>query len=772
MSLFKCGILALSTYIFLFICYPAFGAEEEIIVKVKADNLKYDEDVGLVVASGSVEAKLEDIIINADSMRVDVATNIVTAEGNVSLSASHYSAMGEYLVYNASTESASISKFYSIYRSPGINGEVFIRIEEFYDEPVLKWGLEGDVTTCDYDAPHYNVKAKRFEFYPEDKMVGYSVTFYINGVPVMWFPYWIYSFKGRRSSLMPVIGSNDVEGNFAKFGFDYFIDNDAYGVLYVDLMQKKGLGKGVEHGYRLNENNSGVFYVYHLEERDTGLTDWVTKIDHNIRVSEDTKVNLFHGFSDIYLVPVGRLDQTYMRAELDHDSDRRLITKFDFLDDRYGGYERYNLDASHRIDGFDTRLTSSFSKGKNAPRYIRSNYRLSHKQPLFNERITFSSIVNFSSNAASEESPFDERLEPQVEIVDREDDYTLRVFQNWYIDTDRDIFTGDRNHEYLEKQPEVTLSLKSRDMGWFTLNSAFGAARYREARYISETTDLREFTAERYNANFSGTRSIQMGFGSRLSLLGGVEQYLYSPGDARYVLREEVDLRTDLGGFFSNSARYKRSYSEGNTPFFFDIVGVNQENVSDTVTLYYQDKIRWVTSCGYNFRSDLYNDLITTLTVKPDPRLEGSASTGYDINNSIYRDLVLRAFVSPWEKISWTWDSVHDINNNLFKSANSRIAAEIGEDWRYKFKVEFRHSYDYFTGGFILRDLTFVKDLHCWETRFVYSDWRKEWRLSFTLKAFPEQPVGWGAGERGYFLEGFSTDKLLNDFRQPSPRRY
>ncbi len=228
---------------FLIICAFARGsslsAAEEIIVNLKADSLRYDETGGVVVAVGSVEAKLGEFVINADVMRVDVASKVITAEGDVRLSTENYSAHGQLLVYDASAEAASISKFYTIYRSSDIKGEVFIRIDEFYDEPALKWGIEGDVTTCDYERPHYDVKAKRFEFYPEDKLVGYSVTFYINGIPVMWFPYWIYSFKRRRASLMPIIGHNEVEGDFAKFAFDYFIDNDAYGLIYIDLMQKR-----------------------------------------------------------------------------------------------------------------------------------------------------------------------------------------------------------------------------------------------------------------------------------------------------------------------------------------------------------------------------------------------------------------------------------------------------------------------------------------------------------------------------------------------------
>ncbi len=774
-ALSSLGLLALS-FCLIVSNTPAF-AEDEIIVNLKAQNLKYDEASGTILATGSVEARLKDVTVLADVLRVNVAGKVVTAEGNVSLKTADYSATGASLLYDASSEVGVMSKFYTVFAPKEINGKLYVRVEEFYEEPTFKWGKESDTTTCDYSEPHYDVKAKRFEYYPDDKLVGYSVTFYINRIPVMWFPVWVYSFKNRRASLMPVIGNNEVEGNFAKFGFDYFINNDANGLIFLDLMQKKGLGKGFEHYYRTDQNNSGTFYLYHLEERDTGLTDVVTRVDHEAQLGDNTKLDLLGKYADIYLVPFGRLDQTYGKVSLDHSSDRKWGLNIDALDDRWGGLESYNLSAAHSYQLYNTTLVAGFSKGKDVPSWDRFNTRLTHDQPLFKDNITFSTVVNFSRNAAGEKEAADELLQPQVQVLDREDDYSLRVFQNWYIDTDRGLFPGDKNNEYMEKQPEVTLSLKPRDVNlgdWnlFSLSPNFGAGRYHETKWISVTSHLRNFTTERYNANLTATKAVPLGWGSRLSLMGAVEQYLYTPGDQRYVLKDGLGVGTDLWGFFSNSINYQKGLSEGNTPFFFDIIGVNYENMGDTMTMYYLDKIRWVNSCGFNYKTRLYDDYLTRLRVAPDERLEGNVSTGYDINNKLYRDLVLGIRLAPVPKISWSWDSVHDINNNIFKSANSILDAEIGDDWRYKFHVRVGHSYDFFTGRFIMRDLMIVKDLHCWEMKYVYSDWLKEWRLSFTLKAFPEVPVGWGAGDRGYFFEGFSTDSFMQNFNQQSPSRF
>ena len=45
---------------------------------------------------------------------------------------------------------------------------------------------------------------------------------------------------------------------------------------------------------------------------------------------------------------------------------------------------------------------------------------------------------------------------------------------------------------------------------------------------------------------------------------------LYSPGDELYTYRENLALNTRLSTFFRNDMYYKKSISDGNSPFLFD----------------------------------------------------------------------------------------------------------------------------------------------------------------------------------------------------------
>ena len=71
-----------------FLCAAALAAETPDAtspVVLSADELTYDAELGLVVASGNVEIWRNDNVLLADTLTYNERTRIVTAAGNVSL---------------------------------------------------------------------------------------------------------------------------------------------------------------------------------------------------------------------------------------------------------------------------------------------------------------------------------------------------------------------------------------------------------------------------------------------------------------------------------------------------------------------------------------------------------------------------------------------------------------------------------------------------------------------------------------------------------------
>ena len=749
----------------------SFACAEELFINLKAETFRYDEVSGVVVAEGNVEVEIEGFFIKADRMRVDVASGMATAEGNVIVEGADYVAEGELLTYNSSKEVASLKDFYTIYSPKEIKGKLFVRVGEFIDSGVDRYGLDANITTCDYSDPHYHLKARRFEYYPGDKIVCFSVTFYIGSIPVFWVPYLIYDLKERRTSLSISFGTNPVEGDFVKTTFDYFVNKDHYGLIYLDLMSKKGLGKGFKHAYRIGGINTGTFLLYHLEERDTGLTDWAINLDHRIQLSEETKLTFMHDYKNIYRIyPGGRYDQNKTNITFRHSSDRTIYSSLNIDDNRQGGVEKYQFKLDHDIGKYDSSLFLKLDKSKNSPLWNNFSANLFHSQPLFVDDQTLTTKVNFVKNATDEGYPGDGRLDPEFVFRKKTDFYNLRATYNFYADTDGDRYKGDENVEFVKKKPEVWIGFSPIDLNLFSLNTNVEYGNYRERKYISSTGTLRDYTTGRYKVGMNGSKTIPVGYGTNLSLYASIDQYVYDPGDARFVYQDRVGLDTRLWGFFKNSLGYESGYSNGGTPFYFDTIGVNKNLLKETITLYYLSLINWSTSSGYNFLTKKYLDIASTLRYIPDQRLSVTLRGGWDIENQRYKDFSTKTVLRPWPRILAEIESTHDLNQSMLKSASTRFDVELGETWEQRVHIRAYSKYDYYTGRFELRDLSVIKDLHCWEAKFTYSSWRQEYIVTLMLKAFPSMPVGWASGERGFFLEGFDMRK--ERFYQPSPSRY
>ncbi|MCX5726177.1 MAG: DUF3769 domain-containing protein [Candidatus Saganbacteria bacterium] len=763
-KIYSKGILASLILFFIFI--PSKCSAEDALINLKAQSLKYEEEGRVVTAVGSVEVRLKDLYIRSDVAKVSVDSGIATAEGNVTISRKRYNALADSISYDASTEGTTLRNFSSVIEGENISGKVFIKAEYAKETENMSSGDEGGVTTCDYEETHYHLQARKFEFYPEDKIVCYSVTFYIGALPVMWMPYFIYSIKDKRSTNMPVFGRNDVEGDFVKTSWDYFFNNGSYGTVYLDLMQKKGFGHGFLEEYKLSKYHEGKFYLYHLNEQDTHLTDWVAKLDHNIKFDQYSNLLLSYNYSNIYLVPAGRMDQNQTRVDYNYSKERKLNVSFSELDDSFNHFRNYNFALNHSFNNFDTSYLFSQSHTTADPGWTREQQRFTYKQPFIFDDSTFGTTLNFYKNTTGDAYSPDERLEPEMVFNKKGDFYNLRVSENWYLDLDNKNYLGDVNDEYIEKQPEIECAFRPIRTYGFSISNNIAWARFHEAKYVGTLGRIRDFTSNRSKFGTDVSRSDSLPLNTTLMLFGGVDQFLYGPGDSRYVLREGVGVRTELGGFFRNYIDYKRGFSEGSSPFFFDSIGNNYDNIKNTLSMYHTDKVIWVVDGGYNFSAHKYFDLLTNLTIAPERRFRLYLSGGYDIENQRYRDFVTGMHVVPFPGTYADINSVHDLNSGALRSADSLFDIEMGDDWTNKWHIRAGNVYDFFTKRFLLRDLMIVKDLHCWEAKFMYSDYNKEYTFSFTLKAFPSQPFGWSTGG-GLFFQGFDQE-----FTGESPRRY
>jgi hypothetical protein len=760
--------IILASLFSLLISIPALC--EEMPVRVKADDLNFNQEAGLITASGSVEILFEGITIESDSARIDTNANIATAEGHVKIKRKDYDISSSGLTYDISGETAVVLDLKTIFYPSGINANFYIGAEKLTDHPDMKMGENGSLTTCDYAKPHYHVNCRWFDYYPDDKLVGYWCILYVGDVPTpVLTPYFVYDIKKKRSPYSFVYGENDVEGKFLKTSFDYFINNSASGVFYVDSTQIKGPGYGFSHDYVLNPQNSGNLYYYWMHEQDTKLNDYVVKLNHVINLDQYSKLTLLHDSEFMYQVPSGRKNGTSSSVGYTmNNGQQSLAANYSASEDKFTFQNSQAFNISNRIGSYNTGFSWDESNSEIGPKWKNSHDRFFHEQSLFTDDAKLSLNVNYSSYATDEGVAADEKLEPRIDLTYKGSFYSLKVTEDWYVDPDGDKFTADKNFSYLEKLPEITLGLNPIDLRYFSLNMSLGAARYHEAQFVSAFSRMRNMTANRYSLSAGLSRTDNLGFGTYLREGIGVNQYSYDTGDQRYQLNESLNMGTDLGGFFRNNADWLRAKVDGNSPFIFETLGSESEYVKDKITLYYQNKVIFDVSGGYNYQNSTYDDIISNLSIVPNEKLSINVTGGWSIQSQMYRDLSVGATFAPWPNFVNTGSLVYDLNTGTIDSANTLVDLEVGDTWENRWHFKMGNVYDTTTGNLTLTDLAIVKDLHCWEAVFTYNDFLKEYRFGLTLKAFPQFPLTYVSSPNGSYFNSFMDNM---HFEQESPRR-
>lgn len=200
--------------------------QTELPYLVSADNLAYDRENGLVIATGSVEIVQGDYILRADRLIYDQTANTVTAEGNVTL-----------LAPNKDTIFADRAQLSGDLANGVIEG---LRMQLSDDSRIAAAGgrriggfrtemrkvVYSPCKLCEKDptrAPIWQIKAYRVVHDEITKEIEYDdawLEFY--GIPVLYTPYLSHpdpTVKRRTGFLTPSYGNDSVLGVVVRTPF-------------------------------------------------------------------------------------------------------------------------------------------------------------------------------------------------------------------------------------------------------------------------------------------------------------------------------------------------------------------------------------------------------------------------------------------------------------------------------------------------------------------------------------------------------------------------
>ncbi len=776
---------------FFFFIIPLYG---EDLAYLQAEKVSYNEDNRLVIASENVRLKFKDVEIKAPYLKFDIDQNVVWGTGNITLIRGESSIKSQSFFLDLENTTVIIKQINLVIKPKEVTtGNIYLKVAELEDKGEEKCGENATLTTCDYENPHYYVKADRFNYYPDsgiwaENVYIYSPIFFPIGGH-LWLPYYHFALGKRNPILLvPQIGENNVEGYFVKTTWDYLLTKDQTGEVYLDWTYKKGVGLGFKHNYDFNHFMTGSFLLYAMKERDTAIQNYRFKVDPTFQINPALKIKPLFEEAKGYLINGGRTDFT----------TEEFITEYNDLGDRYflRLNETRNRIQSTRVNNFQFEKTYNSNKDL-LVNFSQTQYGMASKvvagvlQQEINlpNKIVFSDKFQYNANKYITDKEIEQQLQLSgtlVKTFDKEDlfsDYlnNLKLDLNYFLDLDGDAVTRDMNVSYVEKMPEISLGFRRVNLfGNIALDNQLQFGKYLENYYLSSAEGVYSKTAQKLQFDTTLSTMIKhlelSEVSSNIGIRFNFSQRAYDTGDKLFAFVQNYSYHMQLFSFIRDTISYNNESSLGNTPFYFDEKRYGLSQAINNLTFYWErlDKYNWQNKLGWDFLKTKAVNYTTEINIKPTDNLHLKIQTGYHFENRITQNDI-------WDDLSVMFVLIPLIYKNQdlnFSNIRTTLVQDLdkaelvrfeqgfkffyGKTWESRWDFDATWSYNFNTKGIRLQTLAVIKDLHCQTIALEYNAPLEEYRFKYTIKAFPEE----AATIKTNKYESFKFEGLINDKSQ------
>ncbi|HVP15534.1 MAG TPA: putative LPS assembly protein LptD, partial [Terriglobales bacterium] len=204
-------------------------AAKKELVDYDAGRIEFQVPRNTIVLDQAAHLVYQDLELHSASVRYDVDKQTLVAEGKPVLGEHAEEVNGRLMSYDLGTRVGTIYEAETAYEKGIYRGDRIRKVGE--DELDV---MHGSYSTCNLAKPHYHFSARWMKIYLKDKLVAKPVVFYIENVPLLALPFWVFPVKpGRHSGfLFPQFefGLNNQAGQFLRNAGYYWAPND-----YMDL---------------------------------------------------------------------------------------------------------------------------------------------------------------------------------------------------------------------------------------------------------------------------------------------------------------------------------------------------------------------------------------------------------------------------------------------------------------------------------------------------------------------------------------------------------
>jgi len=248
----------------LYCLYAQENKVEPIIVN--GDTVEYSADVKEVTATGNVEVNYKGSKLTCRKITVNTQTKEGIAEGSARLDDRKGVINGEKIIYNFQTKTGTIVD--SQFRVNPYFGRA-AKVEKVSDAEFI--ARHGYVTTCSLDRPHYRIKSKQINLFPQDKIQTKENSFYLGNIPLLYLPRYNHSLTGPLMHVQVMPGSRKDWGPYLLSAWRYNLTTGMDGRVYLDYRSKLGPAGGFGLNYATQDFGKGDYKFYYSLEKPDNL---------------------------------------------------------------------------------------------------------------------------------------------------------------------------------------------------------------------------------------------------------------------------------------------------------------------------------------------------------------------------------------------------------------------------------------------------------------------------------------------------------------------
>jgi len=250
----------------------------------KGHFLEYYADNKIIRITGDASVRQDRVSLDAERIDYDIPKRIVMAEARVDTVDSNVQVeplmlkdgseeiLGSRLVFNVDTKKGKIEDATTQYE------QAYYRGQDLYKEDEEVFFVEnGRLTSCELDEPHFHFRSHRMKLIHNDRVIARPVTLYIESLPVMTIPYYVFPLKrGRHSGILQLKIGNFEQGNRYIGNIGYYWAASEYWDAQASLDFHENIGITLNGIFRYNKRysfNGNLHASYSRDRREYAFSE-------------------------------------------------------------------------------------------------------------------------------------------------------------------------------------------------------------------------------------------------------------------------------------------------------------------------------------------------------------------------------------------------------------------------------------------------------------------------------------------------------------------